>query len=259
MKSDSMEKLTFGTDGWRDLIADKFTVSNLERAAQGYADALIATGGTYALVGHDTRFMSRDFAFIVANVLLANGLKVQVSEDYLPTPALSFATRHYGADGAVMLTASHNPYRFQGFKLKSQYGGSASQEFYRNVATHVNHIATGEVKRTSAQVSLFDIRDEYYKWLKSLVDVPLLQGAAGTLMHDAMGGAAAGWLTGWFDFAGIPHMVSEFRARPDPMFYGVNPEPIAPNLIAAQEMAREHAPLFIAATDGDGDRLGVIL
>ncbi len=259
MNADNPVQLSFGTDGWRDLIAGRFTFANLARAAQGYADALLASGGSSVLVGHDTRFLGREFAGTVASVLVANGLHVNVSHDYLPTPALSFATRHYGADGAVMLTASHNPFGYHGFKLKGPYGGSATDELYRSVAERVNRVTAADVRQADAEVGTFDIRDEYYAWLDGLLDLPLLQRVKGTLIHDAMGGAAAGWLAGWFRRHSLDGILLEFRDRPDPMFYGVNPEPIGPNLRAAQEVAWEHGPLFVTATDGDGDRLGVVL
>lgn len=259
MNTQSPDQLSFGTDGWRDLIAGRFTFANLARAAQGYADALTARGARLVLVGHDTRFLGADFAGTVASVLHAAGLEVRVSSDYIPTPALSFATRHLGADGAVMLTASHNPYRWHGFKLKGAYGGSATDELYRDVAARVASVSHGDVKQAEAQVATFDIRDDYYAWLDGLLDLKLLTGTKGSVIHDAMGGAAAGWLAGWFLRHGLEGKLFEFRDRPDPMFHGVNPEPIGPNLRATREVAWEHGPLFVTATDGDGDRLGVVL
>lgn len=259
MSSGDLQELVFGTDGWRDVIARGFTFDNVARAAQAYAEVVLEGGGRLVLVGHDTRFLGRDFSELTAQVLQASGLEVLLSADYLPTPALSFATRHLNADGAVMLTASHNPYRYQGFKLKGSYGGTATDELYRSVARRAAVTPAPQVRSHAGAVSEFDIRDDYYSWLDSLLDLPLLRSADGLLIHDAMGGAAAGWLEGWIRSRGLKLRFAEFRGQPDPLFYGVNPEPIGPNLAASREAAWEHGPLFVTATDGDGDRLGVVL
>lgn len=253
------EPLVFGTDGWRDLIAERFTFGNVARAAQAYADTLLARGGRSVLVGYDTRFLGPEFAMAAARVLAANGLEVRLSRTFLPTPALSFAVRHCGADGGVMLTASHNPYGWQGFKLKGSYGGSATGELYGEVARRVAAIAPEDVRSGGGEVGTFDIQDAYFTWLNGLLDMRALEKASGMVIHDAMGGAAAGWLAGWVRQTRIPVTLVEFRDRPDPYFYGVNPEPIGENLQEAMEVAWENGPLFLAATDGDGDRLGVVL
>ena len=114
----NMDTLTFGTDGWRDVIGERFTFANVSRAAQAYADFLHEQGTSSAVVGYDTRFNGALFARRVAETLAANGIRVLLAADYLPTPALSFATKHYGVGGGVMLTASHNPPPYSGFKLK---------------------------------------------------------------------------------------------------------------------------------------------
>lgn len=258
------EELPFGTDGWRDVIADRFTFANVARAAQGYADHLATTGGSTVVVGHDTRFLGDRFARRVAEVLAANGLTVHLAHSYLPTPALSFAVKHLGADGGVMLTASHNPSVWNGFKLKGAFGGSASDATYRAVAAAIGGVNDGDVARFDParhEVRSFDVRAAYYDALAELVDLTALARVGAPLLHDAMGGAAAGWLAGFFRHVGLPEAVVEMRSQPDPTFYGVHPEPIAANLEATMERmtAADGAPMFAVATDGDGDRLGVVL
>ncbi|NLG07671.1 MAG: phosphoglucomutase/phosphomannomutase family protein [Deinococcales bacterium] len=258
------DELVFGTDGWRDVVAERFTFENVGRAAQAYARQLLAAGGRRVLVGHDTRFLGARFARRAAEVLAANGLEVALSADYLPTPALSFAVKRYGADGGVMLTASHNPAEYNGFKLKGSYGGSASDATYRGVAELVARVRPADVASFDPRrhaVERFDVRRDYYDALAGLVDVGLLARAGGPLLHDAMGGAAAGWLTGFFRHVGLPDAAVELRGEPDPMFHGVHPEPIARNLEATMDRMTEveSPPLFAVATDGDGDRLGVVL
>lgn len=258
------DELVFGTDGWRDVIAERFTFSNVGRAAQAYANHLAGTGGRRVVVGHDTRFLGERFARHVAEVLAANGLEVHLTESYVPTPALSFAVRYLQADGGVMLTASHNPAHWNGFKLKGAYGGSASDATYRSVAASARSVGVADVARFEPGRHAYenlDIREHYYGALARLVDLDLLARLGTPLLHDAMGGAAAGWLTGFFRHVGLADAVVEMRGRPDPMFYGVHPEPIAANLAATVERmtAEAGAPVFAVATDGDGDRLGVVL
>ena len=252
--------ITFGTDGWRDVIAAGFTFANVRRAAAAYADHLLARGGGLVLLGYDTRFLGREFAEQAAAVLAERGLEARVSVDYLPTPALSFAVKRYGAAGGVMITASHNPPRYGGFKLKGPYGGTATQAIYADVAARV---PAGPVPEGRGAFGAFDVREEYYDALAALVDVEALRAAAPRVVHDAIGGAGAGWLAGFAARTGALEVI-EVRGRPDPLFHGVNPEPIPANVVSTAElMAEAHdragAPLFAAVTDGDGDRLGVVL
>lgn len=257
-------ELKFGTDGWRDVIAERFTFDNLARATQGYAEHLKEENATRVIVGYDTRFMSGQFARRAAEVLAANGLEVHLATDYLPTPALSFAVRHLNADGGVMITASHNPPNYNGFKLKGSYGGTASGETYDSVAARVRSVGVSDVARFDAAthtLKALDIRGQYYDALARLVSLDTLAGARAPLLHDAMGGAGCGWLTGFFEHIGLGHMVTAMRACPDPMFYGTLPEPIGPNLQATMETMRTSGQraMFAVATDGDADRLGVVL
>ncbi|HEX7002916.1 MAG TPA: phosphoglucomutase/phosphomannomutase family protein [Trueperaceae bacterium] len=257
-----MDRLEFGTDGWRDVIADRFTYRNVARCAQAYADHLAATGGESVVVGFDTRFGGEHFARLAAEVLAANGLTALLSTTFVPTPALSFAVRHFGAAGGVMLTASHNPPQYNGLKLKGAYGGTATDDIYRDVAARVADVDESRVRRSggSGRIEPVDLRPAYFEQLAGLVDLGLLRGLRGKLVHDSMGGAAGGWLSGFVRFADLPLEVEPLRKRPDPLFHGVNPEPLPPNLAPAIARAREEKDLlFVAATDGDGDRLGVVL
>jgi phosphomannomutase len=257
-----MDRLVFGTDGWRDIIAEKFTFENLSRAAQAYAGYLLDRGQSTVVVGYDTRFLSDRFAGRVAEVMAANGLRVLLSADYLPTPALSFAVKHHGAGGGVMLTASHNPPAYLGFKLKGAYGGTATEAIYQEVSARVQQLTPGDLKPFDArkqQYEVFDIREAYYQQLLGLIDLKTLQGFKGSIMHDAMGGAAAGWLKGFFRYAAVPLKVRELRGKPNPTFYGVNPEPIVQNLALTQRRMSRTDAVFASVTDGDGDRLAAVL
>lgn len=257
-----MDRLVFGTDGWRDIIADRFTFANVARCAQAYAEHLLERGQGRVVVGHDTRFNGERFAAVAAGTLAANGLEVLLSTGYLPTPALSFAVRHHGAGGGVMLTASHNPPAYHGFKLKGPYGGTATEEIYRDVAARVERIGASDVRRPGAgagPIERFDVQGAYFDALERLVDVEALRRLEGRVVHEAMGGSATGWLAAFARRAGLALRVEELHPQPDPLFHGRNPEPLPQNLAAARERMRSGEALLLVATDGDGDRLGAVL
>ena len=258
--SDLVEPLVFGTDGWRALVGEGFTHVNVARAARAYAAHLRASGTGLVLVAHDTRFAGARFARVAAATLREEGIEVAVHDGPLPTPVLSFAVRHLGAVGGVMLTASHNPPEYQGLKLKGAYGGSALDATYRDVAGRVP--PPGEAPPPSAARGLpgFDVREAYYRQLAQVVDVDALRRARGRVVHDAMGGAAGGWFAGFLRWAGAPIEVEELRAAPDPTFDGVAPEPLPANLGRTREHLRAHpGARFALCTDGDGDRLAALL
>jgi alpha-D-glucose phosphate-specific phosphoglucomutase len=257
-----MDTLTFGTDGWRDVIAEKFTFENVARAAQAYADYLLSQKQTSVLVGHDTRFLGEQFARHAAEVLAANGLRVFLSKGYIPTPALSYAVKHHGAGGGIMLTASHNPPKFHGFKLKGPYGGTATPDIYKAVSDRVPHISASNVKKFDAKkhtVETFDIREAYYDFLKGQVDLNAINSLEVPIYHEAVGGAGTLWLSGFFKYVGLPQTVTDFHNEPHPLFYGVNPEPLPQNLgYAVSKMTNEKEGIVICS-DGDADRIGVVL
>ena len=259
-----MDALVFGTDGWRDIIGDRFTFTNVARAAQAYAGHLVDGGGTRVVVGHDTRFNGQLFARRVAEVLAANGLEVLLIRGSVPTPALSFAVRHHSAAGGVMLTASHNPPAYNGFKLKGPYGGTATDAIYRDVsgrlpATDPQAIPAYDGSRHT--IESLDIRDAYFVALAALADLEAIGQLGGLVVHDGMGGAAGGWLQAFAHEAGLPLEVRSVRGAPDPLFYGVNPEPLPHNLEAVRRRLPEWGQglHFVAVTDGDGDRIGAML
>jgi len=257
-----MDRLAFGTDGWRALIGEGFTHANLGRAAQAYAEHLLDRGSGLVLVAHDTRFAGARFARVAAEVLVANGLEVALHQGPLPTPVLSFAVRHLGAVGGVMLTASHNPPEWQGFKLKGAYGGTALDPVYRDVERRTGLIADGGVRRRSRppEIAPFDVREAYYTHLATLLDVERLRGGSGRIVHDAMGGAGGGWVAGFARWAGIGTEVEELRAAPDPTFDGVHPEPLPAHLARTRALLAGHpGARFASVTDGDGDRLAAVL
>ncbi|MEZ4633170.1 MAG: hypothetical protein R2880_21065 [Deinococcales bacterium] len=254
-----MDEIIFGTDGWRDVIADKFNFSNLARASQAYADYAKRITLHKVVIGFDTRFNGALFARKVAEVLAANGLEVLLAKDYLPTPALSFAVKHYQAGGGIMITASHNPPSYSGFKLKGPYGGTATPDIYQGVSSRVNQIKPQDIAIFQAkthEIQTFDIREAYYQQLKSLSNLEVLKSFKGYIVHEAMGGAASGWFKDFFSWLGLADKLIELHPKPDPLFYGVNPEPIAQNLAEAMAFMQTSDAKLLVATDGDADRLG---
>lgn len=256
-----MDTLTFGTDGWRDVIADKFTFENVGRAAQAYADYALSQKHEAVLVGHDTRFLGSQFARHSAEILAANGLRVLLSDGFIPTPALSFAVKHFGAGGGIMLTASHNPPQFHGFKLKGSYGGTATPEIYKGVSERVPHISKKDVKRFDTKkhsVETFDIRNDYYDFLKKQVNLEAIKSLNAPIYHEATGGAGTLWLSGFFKYVGL-QPITDLHSEAHPLFYGVNPEPLPQNLNYAIDKMQNEKTGIVICSDGDADRIGVVL
>ena len=249
--------IKFGTDGWRDIIAEDFTFENVRTVARAHAQVLRSSGARSVAVGFDTRFQGRGFAEVVAEVMAEQGLDVWLAQDYLPTPALSFAVVHHGAGGGVMITASHNPPQYSGYKIKGSYGGSATPAVVAQVEAA---LATAEsYDGPRGEIRPLDIRQAYYEQLDRQLDLETLREYRGKVIHDPMGGAACGWLTGYAQHAGLQLELEEMHGRPDPLFYGVNPEPIPQNLGELTErLTRESAPTLGVITDGDADRVGAI-
>ena len=253
-----MDELRFGTDGWRDVIAEKYTFANVARVAQATADYVKSVGGTRVVIGHDTRFLSDRFARHAAAIVAANGLEALLSRSYVPTPVASFAVVHEQAAAGVMITASHNPPEYNGYKLKGPYGGSATPEIYAGMTQRLD--ASPPARPRPEAVKRFDLRTTYYERLAQLVDLSALKNHSGALYHDAMGGAGGGWLAGFVKHAGLALDLRELHGVPHPLFYGVRPEPIPQNLATLHAvLSAEKDPVFAAVTDGDADRIGAVL
>ena len=261
-----MGAIQFGTDGWRAVIAEDFTFSNLDRVAQATADYWRANpvdgvNGDRAVVGYDRRFLSPEFAARVAEVLVGNGFTVTLTDRPTPTPSVSFEVKRQKAIGGVMLTASHNPAAFNGFKLKAWYGGSAEPATCKAVEglldrNPVRSIPLPQAVR-SRLVSVRDIRGAHYAALKKLVDFPLIAASGLKFAHEALHGVGAGC----FDelLAGTTCRVTTLNAEHNPGFAGINPEPIARNYIRSIPFLQKHPHDICLVTDGDADRVGGLM
>jgi phosphomannomutase len=258
------EIIQFGTDGWRDIIAEQFTIANVRLAAQAHAQYLkrqSTNGMPTVVIGYDTRFASERFARASAEVMAANGLRVLLATSFTPTPALSFAVVHHAALGGVMITASHNPPAYNGYKMKGPYGGSSTPEIVRGVESELHRLETVPVFDPAIHsIEKLEIRSAYFEQLDRVLDLETLRTFKGIMYHDAMGGAGCGWLEAYVKRGKFSLELRPVHGVPTPMFYGVNPEPIPQNLESLTAILRsERAPVFAAITDGDADRIGAVL
>ena len=199
-----MTDIRFGTDGWRAVIADDFTFENVRLVAQATAEWLKRDGQAAkgVVVGYDTRFLSGSFASAVAEVMAGNGIHVALSSTFLPTPALSFTVRERQAGGGVMITSSHNPARWNGFKVKPWFGGSAPPEVTATIESAIPGIeASARVAyaplaeaEAAGTVERIDVRNSYLKAITSYVDIEAIRRAGFHVLIDSMFGAAQGWI-----------------------------------------------------------------
>ncbi|HKV32935.1 MAG TPA: phosphoglucomutase/phosphomannomutase family protein [Pyrinomonadaceae bacterium] len=259
--SDSPVQIKFGTDGWRAIIAREFTFVNVERVAQAYADFLIREAGDgnkpFVVIGFDRRFLSEKFAARTAEVMAGNGFKIALFSDAQPTPLISWAVKDLGATGGVMITASHNPANFNGFKIKAPWGGSAPPETTRAAEQLVDATTPKKAEVTDDGHELLDgPTTRYREQIASYVDLERLKNASGKVIVDPMHGSAGRWVESFLN--GGTLSVETIRDYRDPLFGGVNPEPIDQNLAPLKQRVVEARALVGLATDGDADRVGAV-
>ena len=252
--------IKFGTDGWRAIIAREFTYANVERVAQAYADFLAreAAGQTpFVVIGFDRRFLSEKFAARAAEVMVANGFKIALCTEAQPTPLISWAVKDLGATGGVMITASHNPANFNGFKIKAPWGGSAPPETTHEVEQLVDANPPKRAGVTADGHQLLEPAvDRYRRQIASYIDLDKLKSASGRVVVDPMHGSGARWVESFLTGGTLSvETIREFR---DPLFGGVNPEPIDQNLAPLKQRVVETKALVGLATDGDADRVGAV-
>ncbi|HEV7919599.1 MAG TPA: phosphoglucomutase/phosphomannomutase family protein [Thermoanaerobaculia bacterium] len=248
-----MTEISFGTDGWRAVIADAFTFDNVRRVSNAIAvaartleppadidrDALV--------VGFDRRFLSREFAEVVAETLRASGFRVVLSNAPTPSQTISFTAFHRKLLGGVVVTASHNPAKYNGLKFKAWYGGSALPETYQTIAASLGSQTMGE----GGSVTSEDLLADYVAALRSQLDIAATSTVR--ILHDPIHGVASGIPA---RILGID--VATIRGEHNPNFGGVNPEPIPENLAASREAMRAGQYDLAICNDGDADRLGIL-
>ena len=256
--------IRFGTDGWRAIIADDYTFANVARCALGLCDYLKrrGTADRGVIVGYDTRFLSPEFAATVARVCASQGIRVLLSVDAAPTPVLSFSVMHHNAGGAAIITASHNPANWNGFKFKPEYAGSATQEITDDLEETIRQAgplgpAVIESGRGSPLIEKLEPSAPYIDHVANLVDLEAVRAEGFTVIVDAMYGAGAGYLPRLLE--GGSTTVEELHGHRNPAFPGMaQPEPIAPNLKELLERVPASGASAGIALDGDADRVGII-
>src|ERR1039458_10029966 len=249
------DPIHFGTDGWRGVIADDCTYENVRRIAHAIARYVYQyeDPSRGVLVAYDTRFGSQRFAALASEAIAASGIRVQLAREITPTPALSYMVRELGAAGGVMITSSHNPWNWNGVKFKASYGGSASPAITKKIEGLID---SQPIERKGGMVVEADFKSAYVAAIKAFADLKLIAAAKQKFAIDVMYGAGRGILAGIFAELGVDHL--ELHGEIDPLFPGMNPEPILPHLRGLQEAVVAHHCAAGLATDGDADRIGAV-
>src|SRR6204780_5032314 len=250
------QEIKFGTDGWRGIIADDFTFDNVRRVAGAIASYVLkyedAQRGVF--VGYDARFASPRAAQIVAEVIAAAGIPVKLANDYTPTPSVSYAVKHQGAAGGVMVTSSHNPWNWNGIKFKGKFGGSATPAIMKRVEEELR--AGTMTQGAKASVEEVDLKTPYIAAVCRFADMDLISKAKLKIAIDSMYGSGRGVLAGIFRDHGVQHVA--IRQEVNPLFPGINPEPIEPHISLLQKTVVNEKCDAGLATDGDADRIGAV-
>jgi phosphomannomutase len=251
-----MGAVKFGTDGWRGIIADDFTYANVRVAASAIAHYVLKRedAAKGVCIGYDTRFGSKSFAKVVAEVLSGAGIPVQLANGITPTPALSFAVRERGAAGGVMITSSHNPAEWNGVKYKASYGGSGKPSIIAAIEGYLDQPL--DLAPVAGKIEEVDFNEDYIAAITKFVDLEAIKASGYKFLIDCMYGAGRGVIAGIFTRAGIPFV--EMRNEINPAFPGINPEPILPHIKATQVAVVAQGCDAGFITDGDADRIGAV-
>jgi phosphomannomutase len=259
-------KIKFGTDGWRAIIADDFTFDNVRICAQSAAEYMKSAGlaKRSMVIGYDTRFASENFAAAAAEVVAANGIKVYLCESAAPTPVISYSILDLKAGGGIIITASHNSGQWNGFKFKQSDARSASPEVIAELEKGIARIQGGTgIKQVhldeaikNGSVIKFDPAPVYIKHISDLVDIEKIRHSGINIAVDSMYGAGAGYFRNILN--GGKTKIFEIHKKRNPLFPGLQPEPIAHNLTELSEKMKKGGFDVGLATDGDSDRIGIM-
>jgi phosphomannomutase len=252
-------EIKFGTDGWRGVVADDFTFANLRLVAQGVADYLKSRSAEpLAVVGYDCRFGAEAFSEEVARIFAGNGIRTLIFDRPSPTQVASWTVIDRKATGAVAITASHNPYMFNGVKYKPETGSSAPTEVIRELEERIARLDAKDVRKAEREplVEVYDPMPSYFAQVGRMVELEPLRKAGLKIVHECMYGSGHGYISGLL--AGGSPRGDELHAERNPFFGGVNPEPIPPNLATALATMALGGHDLCIANDGDADRLGII-
>ena len=248
--------IKFGTDGWRGIIADDFTFDNVRRVAGAIAAYVLKHEDPRrgVIVGYDTRFASPSAARVASEVLAVAGIPVKLANDYTPTPAISYAVKHRGAAGGVVITSSHNPWNWNGMKFKGKFGGSGTPAIMKAIE---EELAAGAMPvGQKAGIEELDLKQPYVAAISDFADLNAIAQANFKFAVDSMYGSGRGVLAGIFSERGIRHVT--IRQEVNPLFPDINPEPIEPHVALLQQTVVKERCDAGLATDGDADRIGAV-
>ena len=252
-------QIKFGTDGWRGVIADDFTFANVRTAAEAIAAYVHAQLGSAnedpakgLCIGYDTRFGSKAFAHACAEVVAATGIPIALANDITPTPALSYGVRERGAAGGIMITSSHNPAQWNGVKYKAWYGGSGKPSIIAAIETYLGKPVARPAQ--PAPITEIDFLPPYLQAIEVFADLDLISHSGMKFAIDSMYGAGGTLISDIFTRIGVDHV--QIRGNVDPLFPGINPEPIEPHIRALGEAVVANKCDAGLCTDGDADRIG---
>ena len=256
-------EIQFGTDGWRGLIADNFTFENVAKVAQATANYFkkqkkIRRG---IVIGYDARFLSREFAEKTAEIMGNAGIHVKLANSIVTTPMVSLAVKKFGAAGAVIITASHNPAQYNGFKIRGDFAGPAHPEQIAVVEKELQKVLRQKVRRpgkplsallNEGKVEYVDLGKLYVDDIKNKVDLEAINRSGLRILYDAMYGAGQGVMERLVP--GVDRIHDTFN----PSFGGMRPEPMAEHVLELREAVRKGKYDIGLATDGDADRVGAV-
>ena len=247
--------IRFGTDGWRGVISDDFTFDNLKKVTLAHGKVLKEEGAKKVVVGYDLRFLSEDYGKFVAEILAGMGFEVVLSKGFSPTPAVSFMTKYGNFDNGIVITASHNYGKYNGYKVKESFGGAARTEFTRKIEEKLPEVENIEAPKGEYREE--DITTPYIEGVRNQLELSLFKEKEITIVHDPMYGAQQGLM--FRALEGTKVNVTEIHAYRDPLFGGKHPEPIVEkNITGLMEKVRAVKANIGIANDGDGDRVGIV-
>ena len=249
-----MAEIKFGTDGWRDKIAENFTFENLKKAAEAYAVFMRKKiKNPRIALGYDNRFLSEKYASFCAEIFSSCGFTVKAFDTPVHTPLVSWTIREKRLDGGIMITSSHNPYLYNGFKIKNKFGAGASSEETKRVEAIIKKKM--KPKKCEGKIIKINMDREYIKAMRKMVNTALIKKSGIKVVLDTMCGSGAGYIEKILGHYKKLHVINNRR---DPYFGGINPEPIAQNLGRLMAEVKKRKADIGIAIDGDGDRMGII-
>ena len=250
----------FGTDGWRAVIADEYTFDNLRKISKSTAIAFQSHPklNNGIIIGYDTRFLSKEFAECSAEVFANQGIKVFLTDSFVTTPTVSLVTRDKSMPYGVMITSSHNPAKYNGFKLKDEFGGSMGPDQLKIVEEALNKsdefdfgTKNFEELLSSGQIEYFDGKGYFINDIKKDIDIPLIRSSGIKIIYDAMYGSGQKMIDELLDIKSVHNNFN-------PSFGGTNPEPVEKNLAEIKEIMKRDNYNIGIVTDGDADRIAIL-